>query len=236
VRDDLRRLAIAVALGAAAATARAAELAVEWAPLSRPVEAFQIERRVDEPGEAFSPLARVGGDATKFLDRNVREGVRYCYRVRGVRGASTSPPSPELCSIATEPALEPAPQLLQVAAPEPEREPAFVTGGVTREARPIRRPRPVYPPAARLNEVSGWVKLSYVVNADGTVRDVKVMASEPPGVFDQAATDAARQFLYSPRMENGVAVDGPTVETEITFQMENPGGTVRHDPDPRGRR
>jgi hypothetical protein len=65
---------------------------------------------------------------------------------------------------------------------------------------------------------------------------VKVMASEPPGVFDQAATDAARQFLYSPRMENGVAVEGPTVETEITFQMENPGGTVRHDPDPRGRR
>jgi len=93
----------------ASASARAAELVVEWAPLAVAVESYQVERRVDDPSESFRLIARVSGDATRFSDRSVRLGVRYCYRVRGVRAERMSPPSPELCSVATEPAREPEP-------------------------------------------------------------------------------------------------------------------------------
>lgn len=99
-----------------------------------------------------------------------------------------------------------------------------------REVKAIRRPPPRYPQEAQLAGISGWVKLRFTVAADGTTRDVQVVLAEPPGVFDAAAIEAAQRFFYSPRTENGVAVDRPNVETEITFTWIDRGGALVIDP------
>jgi TonB family protein len=229
--------AAAVGIGFVAAAAPATELVVEWAPLSGTVESYEVERRVEDAGEEFKPIARLSGDTTRFTDRSVSAGVRYCYRVRGVRGERRSPPSPPLCNVASEATAE--------AAAAVEREPAAPApperSGEFREVKALRRPPPSYPVKAQLEGVSGWVKLVFTVTAAGSTRDIRVTAADPPGVFEEAALEAAQGFVYAPRLENGVAVDRPNVETEITFTWINRGGilttehrsTERRSPAPR---
>lgn len=294
-RASRRLLRIALALAGLASAAGAAELKVEWAPMTVTLDAYQIERRIGESGEAFVAFVRVPGDSTSFIDRNVTAGVRYCYRVRGVRGQRMSAPSPELCSVATEALPEPSlvgvtplerapsqptpsasppvpevaaaaaasPPVAEVAAaavanpPVPEVRAAAAASPPTtvaaaasepvsqsapsvpppstpiagdREVKALSRPPPIYPAKARAQEVEGWVKLSFTVTALGTTRDIQVVAAEPPGVFDAAATEAAARFRYSPRVRQGVAVDRPGVEIEITFSLVDRGGDVVNFP------
>jgi len=203
-----------------------AELLVEWGRLSAEVDGYQIERRLGIANDPFEPIARVDTFETRFRDRDVKVGVRYCYRVRGVRGDQVSPPSPELCSVARESEPEPAP------APAPAPPPR----GEDREVKALRRPPPIYPREAQLRGLSGWVRLSFTVTAAGTTRDVRVLSSDPPGVFDQAALDAAQRFVYLPRLENDVPVDRPNVETEVTFTWIDRGGALINSPRRQGQR
>jgi len=224
-------LCAAAGIGLVASAAPAAELVIEWAPLSGTVESYEVERRVEDAGEEFKPIARIAGDTTRFTDRSASAGVRYCYRVRGVRGERRSPPSPPLCNVASEARAEAAPAVeRETAPPTPER------SGEFREVKALRRPPPSYPVKAQLEGLSGWVKLIFTVTAAGSTRDIRVSASDPPGVFDQAAIEAAQRFVYAPRLENGVPVDRPNVETEITFTWIDRGGsltTERRSPAPR---
>ncbi|HEU4427775.1 MAG TPA: energy transducer TonB [Myxococcota bacterium] len=216
-----RELACAALATFLSAGALAAELLVEWGRLDVEVDAYQIERRLGIANEPFTPIARVDAFETRFRDRDVKVGVRYCYRVRGVRGDQVSPPSPELCSVARE--AEPKPEPAPAPAPPPPR-------GENREVKALRRPPPVYPREAQLRGLSGWVRLAFTVAADGRTRDVRVLSSDPPGVFDQAAIDAAVRFVYLPRLENGVPVDRPNVETEVTFTWIDRGGDLVNSP------
>jgi len=217
-----RELACAALAICLSGSALGAELLVEWGRLDVEVDAYQVERRLDIANEPFTPIARVDELETRFRDRDVKIGVRYCYRVRGVRGAQVSPPSPELCSVAREAAAKPEP------APAPA--PAPPRRGEDREVRALRRPPPIYPREAQLRGLSGWVRLGFTVTAEGTTRDVRVLGSHPPGVFDRAAIDAALRFVYLPRLENGIPVDRANVETEVTFTWIDRGGELVNSP------
>jgi len=50
------------------------------------------------------------------------------------------------------------------------------------------------------------VVLQVDVDANGKVGNAVVEHAEPAGVFDQAALDAARQWRFTPKVENGHAV------------------------------
>jgi protein TonB len=65
---------------------------------------------------------------------------------------------------------------------------------------------PVYPPQALRNGTRGWVELEFTVAPNGTVRDVQVVAAEPRGVFDSAASDAVAAWRFRPRLVNGQPV------------------------------
>jgi TonB family protein len=237
-RAARRLLALAFALSGLAAGARAADLKVEWAPLAVAVDAYQVERRVDDPGESFVPLVRLPGDSTQFLDRGVTAGIRYCYRVRGVRGARTSPPSPPLCSVAVDaaPSVSPEPQAEAPPAPEAAEPPpvdaaaAATPAIVDRDVKALHRPEPRYPAAAIAKHIEGWVKVRFTVTAAGSTRDIEVVAADPPGVFEKVAIEAASQFVYRPKTVGGVPVDRAGVETEISFSVIDRGGNLVNSP------
>ncbi|MGH9256379.1 MAG: energy transducer TonB, partial [Vicinamibacterales bacterium] len=63
------------------------------------------------------------------------------------------------------------------------------------------RVEPVYPLLALAREMEGAVILEATVDEDGRVESVKVLRS--PGVFEQTALDAVRQWRYSPVVLNG---------------------------------
>ena len=79
---------------------------------------------------------------------------------------------------------------------------------------PLVRVPPDYPQSALARGTTGSVTLQFTVTASGTVKDVIVVRSEPPGVFDDAAREAVEQWRYSPQ-----PADRPGVETFLTFSL-----------------
>lgn len=89
-------------------------------------------------------------------------------------------------------------------------------GGKIREPKKIRNVLPVYPDIAKQMRAEGVVILECVIDADGRVRDVKVLRSI--AVLDRAAIDAVRQWQYTPTLLNGVPV--PVVMTvTVNFSL-----------------
>ena len=62
--------------------------------------------------------------------------------------------------------------------------------------RPIERAEPNFPEAARSGQ-SGWVIVSGILDDRGWVTEPKVLAADPPGVFDAAALAAFDAWRYS---------------------------------------
>ena len=81
--------------------------------------------------------------------------------------------------------------------------------------RPQRTVSPDYPSRARKKGTTGLVRLSLLVGVDGRVRDVRVLESSPPGVFDEAAIAAVRNWTYSP-----ATYEGQPVATRVTQPID----------------
>jgi TonB family protein len=82
---------------------------------------------------------------------------------------------------------------------------------------------PVYPADAEAKGVTGSVVLELLVGVDGNVKEAKVVKSQPAGVFDQAATDAALKWHIVSALE-GKPVER-RVRTQVDFEL--------HDPQPK---
>jgi TonB family protein len=82
----------------------------------------------------------------------------------------------------------------------------------------LRAPPPDYPESALAQRISGSVTLEYTVDSRGEPRDIHVVEATPPGVFDQAATNAVKHWRYAPMVVNGTAVDVP-VRTRVRFEL-----------------
>lgn len=86
---------------------------------------------------------------------------------------------------------------------------------VIREPKLIRRVNAQYPTAAKRDGIEGSVDLDVTVSKQGSVEDVAVAHSDPPGVFDKAALAAVRRYKYDPRF-----VDGLPVEAHLRVHLE----------------
>jgi len=89
-----------------------------------------------------------------------------------------------------------------------------------RDLEALATPEPVYPPEAFRGGVEGWVEVEFTVNERGTTSDVVVVAAEPRGVFDAAATAAVAAWRYRPRIVNGQPVAQRTSVT-LRFSVED---------------
>jgi TonB family protein len=65
----------------------------------------------------------------------------------------------------------------------------------------VRTTKPVYPARAETGKIEGWVELEFTVTERGEVRDIKVRAANPPGVFDRAAVGALSHWRYRPVLQ-----------------------------------
>ena len=69
--------------------------------------------------------------------------------------------------------------------------------------QPTRRVSPRYPSSAREKGVTGFVSFSIVVDQQGNITSSKVIESNPPGVFDYAATEAIKKWKFTPALYKG---------------------------------
>jgi protein TonB len=87
------------------------------------------------------------------------------------------------------------------------------------EYLPIVKVAPVYPRRAQTRGIEGYVLLEFIVTATGSVRDPRVVESKPPGIFDNAAMQAALKFKYKPKVVNGEPIEVAGVRNLITFEL-----------------
>lgn len=82
----------------------------------------------------------------------------------------------------------------------------------------LRYVAPEYPSRAISLGKSGQVTVAFTVDASGVPRDVRAISSDPPRLFDDAATEAVRHWRYQPVIVNGQPVSVP-VRMVVRFQL-----------------
>lgn len=92
--------------------------------------------------------------------------------------------------------------------------------GSDRDVIPLVRINPDYPQRALSRGIEGWVLVQFTITAAGTVKDAKIVDSDPKNIFDDSALRAIARWRYNPKILDGVAVERVGVQTKITFQLE----------------
>jgi TonB family protein len=104
-----------------------------------------------------------------------------------------------------------------------ERTPSAITpgririGGNVAAANLVDRVLPFYPQEAREAKIQGVVILDAVINREGRVDSLKVIAGHP--LLVQSAVDAVKQWRYNPTMIEGAPVEVQTTIT-VTFSFQ----------------
>ncbi|MGH2571775.1 MAG: energy transducer TonB [bacterium] len=120
-----------------------------------------------------------------------------------------------------------APEPVQILAPMVDTRGAMTNLSVSvegsdRDVIPLVRIDPEYPMRAQSHGIEGWVLIQFTVTTTGTVKDVSVVDSEPKNVFDDAAIKAVSRWKYSPKIQEGVAVERVGLQVILSFKMEEP--------------
>ena len=80
-------------------------------------------------------------------------------------------------------------------------------------------PSAEYPPAARAAGIEGFVTLAYDVGADGSIDNINVVESDPPGIFDAAAIRAIARLDCSAPVLKGTPRAAVAVPSTIRFKL-----------------
>ena len=84
---------------------------------------------------------------------------------------------------------------------------------------PIVRIDPQWPREALIEGIEGWVLVEFTITADGSVKDVKVLESEPRRVFNRNAIRAILKWKFKPRIIGGTAVERQATQ-RIDFKLD----------------
>lgn len=146
--------------------------------------------------------------AQALADEQASPGAQ-AIAAAAARGTAPPAPPPTLRPAASpQPGLEAQlPAMVETAGtqgpePVPTRPVAVATPAEAPATRVPSQPRllrdvaPRYPIHALRRGLSGWVRVSFIVRPDGSVDNPRLIASQPEGVFDQAALAVARQWRF----------------------------------------
>ncbi len=128
--------------------------------------------------------------------------------------------------------LEPEPPKLTLALtppevgvmpPQPLPPPAVrpgLTGGFSDTPVATMLVQPTYPIAAANRGIEGYVDVQFDVTETGATTNVRVLAAEPPRVFDKETINAVKRWKFSPVIKDGRPVPYFAMAQRVYFQME----------------
>jgi protein TonB len=76
----------------------------------------------------------------------------------------------------------------------------------------------VYPARLKSEGVGGLVTVAYDVSDEGKVENLRVIRSEPPGLFDAAASQAVASWQFKPQIRNGIAEPVLGLTSKLEFR------------------
>ena len=108
---------------------------------------------------------------------------------------------------------------IQPDAPPPANGVRRITiGGNVQSAKLVSQAKPAYPPLAKQARISGVVKFSVIIAADGSMKNISVVSGHP--LLIPAALDAVRQWVYQPTLLNGEPVEVAT-QIDVNFTLSD---------------
>jgi len=78
---------------------------------------------------------------------------------------------------------------------------------------------PKYPSQAVRQGKEGWVKMSYVISAEGRVQDIEILDSSGDYGFKKEARRALKKWKYSPAIENDKPIESCNTTIQFDFSM-----------------
>ena len=95
----------------------------------------------------------------------------------------------------------------------------FNSGDLDQPLMTLTKIPPVYPMSAKQQKIEGYVKVQFIVNVNGSVENVTVMESKPPGVFDRSVINCVSGWRFEAGTVDGEPVNS-RAETTISFELE----------------
>ncbi len=80
----------------------------------------------------------------------------------------------------------------------------------------INRVHPRYPRRAKIRRQEGFVQLTFKIDSSGFVSDVKILKSNPKGIFDEASIKAIKRWRFKPSKND---IKGTFKDATITFNF-----------------
>ena len=84
---------------------------------------------------------------------------------------------------------------------------------------PLFKLKPDYPSHALARGREGVCLVNYTINTDGTVDDISVVESECDPLFRNTSIQAAKSFVYKPRIKNGMPLEVQNVRNKFVFRI-----------------
>lgn len=91
--------------------------------------------------------------------------------------------------------------------------------GIERLAKAIKKVEPRFPQSAREKNVSGFVVVEVQVSTAGQPVKVRIVESQPAGVFDASAIEAMQSWIFEPAMVRGQPVASQVIQ-RVRFDLE----------------
>jgi TonB family protein len=189
---------------------RAAPAQVEVPPAAAPPAPAPLPRKARVTPDPLTPRINTSPAPTRSAppagrSRSYGAPISSGHAVAGVAAPEPAP--------APAPVLSPA---TSIESPDSGSTPAVPA----RDLEALVTPGPVYPPQAFRDRIEGWAEVEFTVDERGATGDIVVVAAEPSGVFDAAATEAVAAWRYLPRVVNGRPVAQRTSVT-LRFNVED---------------
>jgi TonB family protein len=99
----------------------------------------------------------------------------------------------------------------------PELNKAFVGKEVTRKARLMSKPEPVYTETARRNGIAGTVVLKVIFSREGAVEGIRIVSELPDGLTENAIA-VAKRIKFVPAVKDGRFVS-MWIQLEYNFNL-----------------
>tara|TARA_R110002126_G_scaffold38317_14_gene114470 strand:- start:154 stop:1359 length:1206 start_codon:yes stop_codon:yes gene_type:complete len=100
------------------------------------------------------------------------------------------------------------------------QQPALAGSNKAQKLAPVVRIEPKYPLKAAEKGITGFVRMTFSVDADGVVDHVTVVKSSPEGMFEQEAVEALKKWRYT---ATGTEHKGQQVQLDFELDVVTSG-------------
>jgi protein TonB len=115
-----------------------------------------------------------------------------------------------------------SPQITGLAALSPltlTLKPFYQAGELDQQPLPMATPAPFYPHRARIRGIEGKVRVRFIVDQQGLVKELEIIRAEPEGYFEQSVRTALANWHFRPGTVANHKVM-TQVETTIVFKLD----------------